>query len=190
MNRYEFYLFVHVAAAIVWIGAAFLLQVLALQADRARSDAALKKVVEDTVALAKVLFIPSSLTLFVFGLLMVVDGPWSFEQLWITIGLAGWAATFVTGIAVIRPRAERIGALMEEEGGLGPRAAAEARKLLIISRIDLVVLFLVVADMVIKPTGDDVGTLVVMAVLLVAGVAWSLQRARSIEARPSAGAPA
>ncbi len=188
MNRYELYLFVHVAAAILWIGAAFLLQVLAVQADRARDDVALKKVVQDAAGLAKVLFIPSSLTLFVFGLLMVFDGPWSFDQLWINIGLVGYLATFVTGVAVIRPRADRTAALIEEERGLGPRAAADARKLLIIARIDLVVLFIVVADMVAKPTSDDVGLLALMAIALAAGVAYSLWRARSIEARPSAGA--
>ena len=188
MTRYELWLFLHIVAAIIWIGAGFLLQVLGLRADRARDDASLRKVLDDVHGLANVLFIPASLSVLIFGLLLVFDGPWSFEELWITLGLVGYAATFVTGLAVISPRAKRIGQIMERERGFGPTAAAETKKLLVISRIDLVVLFLVVADMVLKPRGEDVGTLVVMAAVLVAGVAWSLWRARSIEPRPAPAA--
>jgi hypothetical protein len=49
-----------------------------------------------------------------------------------------------------------------------------------LGRTDYIVLFLVVADMVLKPTADDVGTLVVMAAILVAGVAYVVVKARSV----------
>lgn len=117
---------------------------------------------------------------------MVVDGPWEFEQLWITLGLLGWLLTLLTGLFVITPRTKRISRLVEEEGGMGPRTTVEARRLLTITRIDLVVLFLVVADMVIKPTGDDVGTVVAMAAILVVGAAYFIWRARSLVVEPAA----
>ena len=43
-------------------------------------------------------------------------------------------------------------------------------------------LYLVVADMAIKPTGDDVGVLIGMAVILGFAVAFFTSRARSAEA--------
>ncbi len=47
---------------------------------------------------------------------------------------------------------------------------------LMVGRIELVILFIVVASMVIKPTGDDGGVLIILAtvpaVLAVAALAW------------------
>jgi hypothetical protein len=57
------------------------------------------------------------------------------------------------------------------------------RQLLAIGRIDTVVLYLVVLDMVVKPTGDEPGVLVAMAAILIAGAALVGAQARSIVAQ-------
>jgi hypothetical protein len=57
------------------------------------------------------------------------------------------------------------------------------------ARLDYVTLFLVIADMVIKPTGDDAGVLIGMAVILVAGIAYILSRLRALDAEREAPAP-
>jgi hypothetical protein len=51
----------------------------------------------------------------------------------------------------------------------------------VIARFDLVVLFTVVADMVLKPTGDDAGVLVLMAVAVGATAAYCIWRFRSTD---------
>jgi hypothetical protein len=51
------------------------------------------------------------------------------------------------------------------------------------------VLFLVIADMVIKPIGDDVGVLIGMAVILIAGIAYIVSRLRALDAEREAPAP-
>jgi hypothetical protein len=73
------------------------------------------------------------------------------------LGLLGIAATIFTGLAIITPRTEEIDRLLGTEG-MTPRAATKITQLLTLARIDLVVLYLVVADMAIKPTGDDVAS--------------------------------
>src|SRR3712207_9260960 len=98
MDRYEVYLFFHVASVIVWLGAGVGLTIQALRAERARDNAALKKLPDDAVPLSNYVFTPAALATPVFGLLMVLDGPWDFDQLWITLGLAGWVLTLVTGL--------------------------------------------------------------------------------------------
>ena len=53
------------------------------------------------------------------------------------------------------------------------------RLLSVVSRVQLLALFLIVADMVLKPTSDDAWTLVVLAAILVAAAAvgvWSLRK--------------
>jgi uncharacterized membrane protein len=182
MTRYDAYKFIHVSAAIVWLGAGVMIQVLAARAQRARDDEYLRNVFNDAGALSKFLFIPASLVTVVFGILMVADGPWGFDMLWIVLGLVGFAATAFTGAVILGPRAEKAAARVEQEGGMSPSIAAEMRRVLMLARVDSVVLFLVVADMVIKPTGDDTGLLVAMAAILLAGIALTVATVRRQEA--------
>jgi Predicted integral membrane protein (DUF2269) len=125
------------------------------------------------------------LTVVVCGILMVVDGPWDFGALWIGLGLAGYAATFVTGAFILGPRAEQVAARSEQEG-MTTSIAAEMRRVLLLARVDTVVLFLVVAVMVTKPTGDETGLLLAMAAILVGGVAATLATVRNAHAQATA----
>ena len=188
---YELLLFIHISAAIIWIGSGGLLHIQAIRADRAKDDATFAKIVQDAGALGNVLFIPASLTVFVAGVILVIDGPWEWDMLWVILGLIGYFATFATGLLIIQPGAEKVTALVEEDGGMSPRAMYEAKRMLALARIDYITLYLVVAIMAIKPTGDDVATLVVMGLVLVGGAALIFSRARAIEPPPpAASAPA
>jgi uncharacterized membrane protein len=187
VTRYDLYLLGHIVAAILWLGGGFMLLLTGVRAQRANDQEGLQRAVSTTAALGATYFIPASLVVLVFGLLMVFDGPWDFDQLWIILGLLGYAATFLTGLLIIKPTSERIDRLVGEAGGkLTPPAQAEAERLLAFARIDYTVLFVVVADMVLKPTADDVGTLLLMAAVLAAGIVWVLVRVRAITAPEAA----
>jgi uncharacterized membrane protein len=108
MTWYEFLLFVHISASVIWIGSGFLLMVLGLRADRIDDEAGLKHILRSNAWLATRLFIPASLTVVAAGVWLTIDGPWEFDQLWIVLGLVGYLCTFLTGIAVLKPRGERI----------------------------------------------------------------------------------
>jgi uncharacterized membrane protein len=166
MSRYEVYLFIHIAAAIVWIGGGLFSFILGERARRLDDRTRLRNIVDDLAVVAGKVFVPSSIVVLVMGILMVVDGPWSFGSLWIVLGLVGYAATFVTGIALFEPTVKRVSAAVERDGDFGEAAMTETRKLLVLGRLDETVLLLVVALMVIKPTGDDVGVLVAMAAIV------------------------
>lgn len=181
MTWYEFLLFVHIAAVVAWVGSGFLLIVLALRAERTDDNATIKQILDWNTWLATHLFIPASLIVVAAGVWLTIDGPWEFDQLWIVLGLLGYASTFVTGVAVLRPRGDRIAAAMAREGGqLTPQTLADARRLLALARIDYVTLFLVIAVMTVKPTGDDGGVLAAMAAIWLAGLAWSVASARAV----------
>jgi uncharacterized membrane protein len=191
MTLYELLLFIHVSATVVWVGAGLCSLVLAIGYDRDGDEPAIRRFLADQERLATRLFIPASLTVVIFGIALVIESDaWSFEYLWIVLGLVGFAATFVTGLFMIKPASERIGAAMEREGGrLTPELRTDIRKLIVMARIDYVVLFLVIADMVFKPTGDDTALLIGMAALLVAGVAYIVSRLRVLDAEREAPAP-
>jgi uncharacterized membrane protein len=184
MTLYEFLLFVHIAATVVWVGAGLCSLVLAIGYDRDGDEPAIRRFLADQERLATRLFIPASLTVVIFGIALVIESDaWTFDYLWIVLGLVGFAATFVTGLFMIKPASERIGAAMEREGGrLTPPLRTDIRKLIVMARLDYVVLFLVIGDMVFKPTGDDAGLLVAMAVILAAGIAYIMVRLRALDA--------
>ena len=57
------------------------------------------------------------------------------------------------------------------------------RSSIVMARVDYVTFALVVLDMVVKPTGDDGGVLIAMALILAAGVGYILVSLRAIDAR-------
>lgn len=189
MSRYELLLLLHVVAAVVWLGSGFFLQVLVFRADRTRDRALLKSLGDSSEWLARRIFIPASLSVLVLGVVLVLDSPWEFDELWILVGLVGFLFSFLVGIGIIEPEGKRIGQTIERHGPDHPEVARRLRKINVISRVELVILYLVVADMVVKPTTDDTGSVVVGALIaasaLVAGV-WLLRsvgpEARTAEA--------
>jgi uncharacterized membrane protein len=172
MTYYEALLFLHISAAAIWIGAAVLYDLLFFRARRAADPVLAERMGTHSEWLAKRLFIPTSLAVFVLGILLTIEGPWGFGDLWIVVGLVGWATTFVVGVAGIEPQTKRMQAAVERGGPDDPEAAWRGRRITALNYFDNVLLFLVVADMAIKPTGDDVGLLVVGAAIVLAGVAF------------------
>ena len=173
MSRYELLLFLHISASIIWLGAGFLIAVLVLGAERAGDREKEAGHHRDVAWLAPRLFIPASLSVMILGILLVIDGPWSFDQLWISLALAGWAASFLLGFLYFRPEGERIGALAEERGPQDPELERRLHRLNVVDRIQLLILFLVLADMVLRPTGDDGGTLITGAAILAVAILLS-----------------
>jgi uncharacterized membrane protein len=172
VSRYELLVFLHVACAIVWLGAGLLMSVLELKASRSGDPAAMGRIGGDNEWLAPRLFIPASLLTLLFGILLVADGPWTIGTLWVDLGLAGFALTFATGIGVLKPTSEKLKATIERDGPGTPEAARLGHRLALVSRLDAVVLFAVVAVMASKPASGDAGTLAGLGIGIVA--AWLL----------------
>ena len=116
----------------------------------------------------------------VAGILLVIDGPWGFDQLWVLLGLAGYAVTFGTGILVLSPKAKRIAAELSRDG-MTDSVARSIGSMFRRMRIDYTVIGLVIADMTLKPTADDVLTLVLMAAVLVGVIVLVLRSERNDE---------
>ena len=186
MRVYNLLLTGHILAAIAWIGSGFLLLVLAGRAARAADPEALGRIIDETADLGAKLFIPASLATFALGLALAIDGPWRFGQLWIVLGLCGFAATFITGALVMKPRGDKIAELRRRDGRMSAEAEFAARRMLTLARTDYVVLVLVVADMVLKPTAADTGLLVAMGAILVGGIAAVVAGYRAIPAPAAA----
>jgi len=181
MDWYSIFKFLHVAAAVCWVGGGVILMFLGVLATRAKDDAAQMTVIKQTASLATNWFIPASMSTLIFGIVTAaLGGLWG--DAWVILGLLGFAATFSTGFFVIRPSADAIAAA--ESAGRRDVALANAGRMMQVAKFDYVMLFTVIADMVLKPQWSDVVLLVIMAVVLAAGFAVFLLPA--LQQKPAA----
>lgn len=147
---YEWLKAFHILMAVIWVGGAYTVQILI---SRLRKEPArMVKTAMDVEWMGNHVFLPSSLVLLGLGLWMVLGFDiWEITDMWILIGLGGIVATIITGAGYLGPQIKKLHAMVEEKGIEDPAVAAHVQKLFVVSRIDLVVLTLVVFNMVIKP---------------------------------------
>ena len=150
LTLYEALLFLHILAAAIWIGGATLLQILYFRM-RAASPQRMVNFMGDAEFVGTRVFAPASLLLVILGFGLVAEGSWDLGDFWILAALAVFLASFVTGVAFLGPENGRIAALAAERPADDPELGSRIRRLLLVSRIELVLLILVILDMVIKP---------------------------------------
>ena len=151
---YDTFKFLHVAAAIIWLGSGVGIMVLMLSLRRANDGQTLMGVTGQMDGLGTKLFGPASMSTLLFGILTVVvsDGAVQFSDAWIIIGLGGIAFSLVS---VFRRNSlqKKLTTALEQGGPQNPEVAANAKRITMVNMVDLVLLFIVVWAMVFKPGG-------------------------------------
>jgi uncharacterized membrane protein len=171
MDLYTIFKFLHVLCAIGWVGGGLTLLAAGIMASRTADNASLFGVLGVMNRLGKVWFVPASLLTVVFGVITAtLGGMWG--ELWVILGLAGFASTFFTGLLLLEPTGRKIGAMLET--GQTDAAVAAGRRLMNISKFDYTVMLVVIGDMVLKPSFTDFITIGIMAAAVVAGAALFL----------------
>jgi len=148
---YALFRVVHVAVAVFWVGGGLLLTVLGIRASASKDPTEIATLVRQAVFAGERLFAPAGGIVFLMGIAMMINFNWGWGKFWVVAGLVGYAATFVTGIAVLQPLARKIDLLLAEQGPSAPETQATIQRILFVARIDVTVLLLVVVDMVTKP---------------------------------------
>lgn len=150
MDLYDVLQFVHVTAAILWVGGATLLHIIGERAVASDDPARVQSLLSDSEHLAKRFFMPASIIVLVFGIITTINGDIGFEEPWIVGGIAGIVISIVVGAGMIGPTSARLAQRMPASG-LDDEIRAGLNKIRTLSRIDLLVLFAVVFLMVTKP---------------------------------------
>ena len=149
---YDVWLFLHIAAAILWVGGGTALGAMMGRLQKAQAGPALGAVGAQMEFFSKALFMPASLVAIVSGVALVLTSDeWNFEDPWIAVGMAGFLFTLIVGMAVMGPTAKKL----KELGPSRPPGDAEVAglqaKMKRFGMINTVVLWVVVAAMVFKP---------------------------------------
>jgi hypothetical protein len=152
ISLYELLLFGHLAFVAVWVGGDAMVQVFAIRAMAGGPERTLA-LVKDVEWIGTRVLTPSALLVVVFGFGLIEESEGFFElsQTWIWLGLAAFAASFALGAGFLGPESGRIGALAEERGVDDPEVQRRTSRILLFARLELVILFAVIFDMVVKP---------------------------------------
>ena len=147
---YDWLLFGHVLAAMVWLGAGVVLGAQAVLTVRSSDPSAVARFVRGLRVLGPLVLAPATIAVAALGVGLVLESAtWDFDQRWVQLALALFAAAFLVGAAHQSRAAIR--AERAADGG----DDAEARRQL--SRWSwgyaaiLLVLVVIAWDMVFKP---------------------------------------
>jgi len=165
MTKYELLLFLHILSVILWVGAGTTLGLLWFHPDPELR----RRIAPLGDWLGPRLFAPAALGALVFGLLLVHEGHWTFHPLFVQLGLAAFALSFVINAGVRAPLSRRLANRPDRLQGT----------LSALSRFELSILYLAVADMVLKPDGSDTVFIVAGAMILAVTAALVVVRARA-----------
>jgi uncharacterized membrane protein len=171
---YTFFKSVHVVAAAIWIGGAFMIQAFAFRILRTGDARRQAEFAKDSEVIGMRVFIPATWLLLLAGIAMMINFDWSWGQNWIVFGLIAFALSFVVGAGFLGPESGRIAKVIERDGPESPEAQRRIRRILLIGRCELIVLLAVIVNMVVKPVGNAGwfwGLLVAMLVGIAAVIA-------------------
>jgi uncharacterized membrane protein len=117
----------HVRAAMVWVGGGLFITIIAVLAELANDDDQLLQIA------------------------MTMNFNIPYNQFWLIFGLVAWALSAGTGILFLGPEAKRLNKAAAAHGPRSPEVQARLRRILLVVRVDVALMFLIVFDMVAKP---------------------------------------
>jgi uncharacterized membrane protein len=147
---YDWLKFLHVLAAMVWLGGTIALSFVATRFARSGDGVTVARFVGSLSLVGPAVLAPATLSVVGFGVWLVVDSAaWDFGQTWVWLGLALFGAAFVVGAAFQSRFA--IAARRAAEAGRSDEAARYLVRWAWGSRVIVVLLTVAACDMVIKP---------------------------------------
>jgi len=149
-TMYDWLLFLHVVAAMIWVGGTLAIGVLATHIVRRGEAGDVERFVSSLRVVGPLTLAPATIAVIGFGIWLVADSDaWDFGQTWIWIGLALFAGAFVVGAAFLSRAA--VGAQRAAEAGDDAEAARQLGRWAWGNRLILVLLLAATWDMVAKP---------------------------------------
>jgi uncharacterized membrane protein len=149
-SLYEWLLFLHVVAAMVWVGGTALTSVLATIVARRQDRRAVEQFVSNLSTVGPLVMAPATLGVVGFGIWLVLDSDaWDFGQTWVWLALVLFAGAFVVGAAFQSRSA--IAARRAADAGDDAEASRQLARWAWGSRAILILLVVAAWDMVFKP---------------------------------------
>jgi uncharacterized membrane protein len=149
-DLYDWLLFLHVVAAMVWLGGGILLAALATRLLRDRDPAAISGFIANLRVIGPAMLAPATVAVVGLGVWMVLNSSaWDFGQFWIQFGLALFAGAFLIGAGYLSRAA--IGAERAAADGKADEAIRHLTRWSWGYRAVVLLLLVATWDMIFKP---------------------------------------
>lgn len=154
MKLHDWLMFVHILAAIIWVGAVILMNAMSVRAGRSRNVANVLRVERELEWIGPRLIGPAAAVVIGAGIWLVfIEEDLAFSQLWVWLTLVLVAVSMIQNGLFSAPLFKRIVRLADERGleDQGVRRLLNRRMWL--ARLDVPILVAVLWLMVFKPGG-------------------------------------
>jgi uncharacterized membrane protein len=156
MTWYDWFKAGHVIVAVLWVGGGATLALLAIMTLRMNDPLRVAQFAHQAGKIGERLYTPASLLTLLFGIGLIVNDSsnapsWDWDMTFVQIALAGWALTFIVGFFWIRPTAAKLAKTIEAKGPTDPETQQIIGRILLVTRIDVVILLFIVFVMTAKP---------------------------------------
>ncbi|MDX1449781.1 MAG: DUF2269 family protein [Acidimicrobiia bacterium] len=152
MSLEEFLKWIHVLAAIAWVGGSFALVILVVRASVTSDAGLLKGLIRQSDFFGRFVFNIAGILVLVAGIWLVIESPvWDWDQAFISIGFAGVAVGIVLGMGFYPRQWEKVDTALEDGGIESSGVGTALATLRNVAAAEIAVLVVVVWAMVTKP---------------------------------------
>jgi hypothetical protein len=151
MSLYEILLFVHVMAVATWVGGGIMLHVISERTVASNDPARIGALLAEAEMLGQRYFGPASGIALIAGIWLVIEGSWGWTEPFVIGGITGIALSTIIGFGMIQPAAIKAGRSLGATGTITAEVSTSLQKVQTFSRIDTLVLVVVLFLMTVKP---------------------------------------
>jgi uncharacterized membrane protein len=151
-DTYKWLLAFHILLSVVWVGSNTAIQIFVIRARLAGPDR-MSYFAREIEWYGTRVLVPTSLILVILGFILLHEssGAYDLGQGWVTFGFVVWLLSFISGAGYLGPESGRLSKLVDERGPEDPEYQRRLSRIFVVSRIELLLLILVVLDMAVKP---------------------------------------
>lgn len=148
----DLYLALHVIGAVAWVGASTLFHITGRRVIAANNEQSLRQFFADGDYFSTRYFIPVSLLTVVMGIVLVLDVPYiEFSDPFVSAGLTMFIISFAMGAGYLGPQTGKLLKRLDAGEFGSPDVQARVKQVLMVSSIELLLLWATVVVMVVKP---------------------------------------
>lgn len=151
MELQEWLSFLHILAAIVWVGASITQSVIMTRANRDQDRTVVAGLARQLEWLGPFLIGPAAVAVVGTGIWIALIHGAAFSDTWIWLSLVLVGVSMILGMTYFGPEGRRIGRIIGERGSEDAELRRRLDRLLLIGRLDLLILAVVLWLMVFKP---------------------------------------
>ena len=143
--------FVHIVAAIIWVGGVITLTLLNMRLASTRNSAAMAALSSVGGFVGQRVFGPAAAIALLAGIATALNAGFQMRSLWIIWGFLVILLSFGMTATLTRSTTQRLGALAASPNGEGAQLAALQRRLWVLTALNILLLLSAVWAMVAKP---------------------------------------